>query len=143
MTAGDLAEVGVFDLQGHGPAPNPCALTPAPDLVEDGLKLRSHLVQLDQIPKECGLGPDRLALAVRLHWAVVDAARDGMEVGPGLAELLLQNGEGLCLQVSSGPDAEPVHPGLGCRADAVKAADRQSLDKARPDARGDSEQAVG
>src|SRR3954469_24277764 len=118
------------------------ALAPAPDLVEKGLKLRSHLLKAEEVARKRVLGSDRLADGVSADRAGVHNARDGMEVRAGFAEVLLQNREGLRLQVSPGPDGEPVHPGLGCRADAVKAADRQSLDKARPDARGDHEQAI-
>ena len=63
--------------------------------------------------------------------------------GPGLAELLLQNREGLRLQVGAGPDAEPVHLGLSSRPDAMEAPDRQSLYEGRTHARRDYEQAVG
>src|SRR3954466_4937708 len=120
-------EVSVLDFQRHGAAANAGALAPPPDLVEEGLKLRPHVVQLDQVPEERGFGPDGLADAVRANRAAVNAARDREEVWPRLAKVLLQNGEGLRLQVSPGPDAEPVHPGLGCWPDPVEEADRQSL----------------
>src|SRR3954463_5409669 len=102
-------EVGVLDLQRHRPPPNAGALAPAPDLVEDGLQLRPHVVELDQVPEERGFGPDRLTDAVRTNRAAVDAARDRIEVWPHLAEVLLQHGKRVRLQVSPGSDAEPVH----------------------------------
>src|SRR5215218_9117680 len=99
-------EVGVLDLQRHRPPPDAGALAPAPDLVEDGLQLRLHVVELDQVPEERGFGPDRLTDAVRTNRAAVDAASDRVEVRASLAEVALQNGEGLRPQVGAGPDPE-------------------------------------
>jgi hypothetical protein len=59
-----------------------------------------------------------------------------------LAEVALQKGEGLRLQVDARPDAEPVHLGLGGRTNPMKAPDRQHLDEGRPHGGRDHEQAV-
>src|SRR3954464_12042674 len=77
--------------------------------LENELQLSPHLIQLNQIPEERRFSPDRLADAVRADRSAVDPARNCVEVRTGLAEVLLQNGEGLRLQVSPRPDAEPVH----------------------------------
>jgi len=71
------------------------------------------------------------------------AARDGVIVRAGLAEILLQEFERLRLQVGAGMDAEPLHLGFRRRPDAVELADRQYLDEGLAFLRRDDELAVG
>ena len=77
------------------------------------------------------------------HRSLVDAARDPVVVGPGLAEVLLEKRQCLRLEIAAVTDAEPFHLGAGHRTNPVKLADRQSFDEGRAHPGRDDEQSIG
>src|SRR5215207_9736712 len=91
--AGDLAEVGVLDLQRHRSTENVGALAASPDLVDDRLEFGPHLVEAEKVTREGVLRPNRLADAVGVDRAVIDPSGDCVEVRAGLAKVPFEDGE--------------------------------------------------
>ena len=112
------------------------------DLGDDRLQPVASVRDVPQVVRERRLAADRLADAVGAHRPLVDAARDAVIVGAGGAELRFQELQRLRPKVRAGEDAQPVHPLLLLRPDAVEPADRQALHVGFALVRRDDEQPV-
>ncbi len=140
--AGDLPEIGVFDLHRHRPPGMPAASASRPHLGEHRLQHRADLVPLRQVAGKGVLRTNGLAHPICLDRSLVVATCHAVVVVRCLAEVPGQEVERLCPQVKTGADAEAVHLGRGHRAHAVELANRQLLHEGRPHLRGDDEQPV-
>ena len=92
---------------------------------------------------KCRFGSDGFANAIGANRSFIDAASQGIVVGPRLPELLLEEWQGPGPEVASVADPEPLHLVARHRTDPVEPPDRQVLDERRAHPRRDDEQAVG
>src|SRR6516225_4264986 len=140
--ARDDLKVGELDLERHGAAANAGALAVVPYLVDDLSKRVPRGFVGEEIGGECVLGADGFAYPIGADRPFVDAARGPVIVRAHFPEMLLQELQGLALEIEPGFDAETRHLPRGGGPDAVKLPDRQSLDERRAHFRGDDEQPV-
>jgi hypothetical protein len=138
----DDLKVGELDLERDGPAANAGALAVVPYLVDDLSKRVPRGFVGEEIGGERVLGADGFAYPIGADGPFVDAARGPVIIGTHLPEMLLQELQGLALEIEPGLDAETRHLPRGGRPDAVKLPDRQGLDERRAHFGGDDEQPV-
>src|SRR5262249_3561818 len=129
--ARDDPEVGELDLERHGAAANAGALAVVPYLVDDLAKRIARGFVDEEIGGECVLGADGFAYPIGADGPFVDAARRPVIIGAHFSEMLLQELQGLALEIEPGFDAESRHLPRGGGSDAMKLPDRQGLDERR------------
>src|SRR5262249_26291660 len=127
----DDPEVRELDLERDGAAANAGALAVAPHLVDD----LSKRVPRDFVGEEIGrggvLGPRGFAYSIGTVGPFVGTARGPVIIGAHFPEMLLQEIQGLALEIEPGFDAETRHLPRGGGPDAVKLPDRQGLNERR------------
>ena len=143
LASGNLLKVSELHLQGDSPPLDAGRLAMPPDLGDDRLKRFAHRHERMQVLRKGVLRPNRLANAVGAHQPFINAARDPIIVGAGLAEVPLKEGQGLRPQIEAVLDPESVHFGCRRRSNTMEFFDWQILDKGRPHFRGDDVEAIG
>src|SRR6516165_2069697 len=128
----DDLKVGELDLERDSAAANVGALAVVPYLVDDLAKCVPRGFVGEEIGGECVLGADGFAYPIGVDGPFVDAARGPVIVGARFPEMLLQELQGLALEIEPGFDAEHRHLPCCRRSDAVKLPHRQRLDERRP-----------
>src|SRR6516162_5649498 len=125
----DDPKVGELDLERHGATANAGALAVVPYLVDDLSKCVPRGFVDEEIGGERVLGADGFAYPIGVDGPFVDAARGPVIVGAHFPEMLLQELQGLALEIEAGFDAKTRHLPRGGGSNAVKLPDRQGLDE--------------
>src|SRR5215472_8632720 len=140
--ARDDPKIGELDLERDGAAANAGALAVVPHFVDDLSKRVPRGFVGEEIGGECVLGADGFAYPIGADGPFVDAARGPVIIGAHFPEMLLQELQGLALEIEPGFYAETRHLPRGGGPDAMKLPDRQGLDERRAHFRGDDKQPV-
>src|SRR4051812_11389967 len=116
---------------------------PGPDLVCQSLDPRLDLLLLGEILRVGGLAAGRFPRPVRTHGPVVLPPRDGMEMRPGLPEVLGQEGQWPLPEILARMDAQTLHLPRRRGADPVEPGHLQPFGEGGAHLRRDDELPVG
>src|SRR5438874_10395981 len=129
--AGDQLEIGKFHLERRRPAPRARGLAVTPNLLDQRLQFRRQSFVVYQVLREGVLGADRFADTVGADGALVDAPRNPVIAGAGLAEISGHELERLVTHIHAREDTEAIQFRAGRRADPMEFADGEILNETR------------